>query len=354
MAQNKINMTPTYNKTGDTIAELLADIVSNTATIRDNMKGGGLGAKSKTNFINEVDESVHIADTTNDKLERLALISEKLPNFKGRLHNKLVDDLGVTVATTSLETLVQAVEGIDKHNCESHPDIKEDEYGKYIPLGLKEAFAIPTGYHTGNVRIIAVDDDECENEAHLNIGPTKYTGPLPGDISLVINSSLGVNKIDSAGNYYYDDQNHIEQKPYYGLTEVTIVPPDLQSIADSMEKALVTPGEVLKGSVFVGKDGVDVGTLEFKKYTIQSSDLPAPGSAMKYIEPVEGLVYKDIEIHPIPDHYLDISGGGTEVTGTVNLSGMMGNVTLNMSTPTYVKSVNVTIYNDIYDQLCSI
>lgn len=369
MAQ--INMTANDNGPSNalTIGELLENIVDNVDTIRGNMKGGGLGVKSVDSFGNSTDGTFMRGSDSDDDLAKLATASDKLPEYKGRLYKKLVKDpnssdtLGLIDKPinedsnpVSLNTLIAAVEGITKHDCESYLDNfekGEDDAGEYIKLGLKEAFAIPKGYHTGDVRIIAVDDDECENEAHLNIGATRYTAPLPGDASLVINNTA-VNKIDSNGNYIYDAPNHIQQAGYYGLTTVTIDPPDLQSIADQTNKTLAEASDVLKGSWFVGAEGMTQGTLQYETYEIASSDLPIPGAAMKVIDAPEDKVYKQIKVNPIPSHYLDISDGGTEVKGTVNLSEMKGNVTFSMNTPTYVKSVGVSVINDIYDILCSI
>lgn len=351
MAQN-INMTPNDNgpDTDKTVGELLDDIVSNVDTIRNNMKGGGLGVKSVDSFGNSEDGTFQTGDAYDDKLETLANASATLPICKGKLLKKLgpIKDggWGLAPANATLETLAQAVAEIDKHNCDSLATAT-DESGKYIPLNLGEAFFIPTGYHTGT-RIIAVDDDECENEAHLNIGATRYTAPLPGDASLVINSTR-VNTIDGDGKYEYDAQYGIKQSSYYGLTTVTIDPPDLQSIAGN--KTLATQDYVVDGTWFVGENGLTEGTLKFDTCTIASSDLPAPGSAVKIITAPDDIAYKEVKISPIPDRYLDTSGGGTVVTGTVNLSEMKGNVTFLMDQAKYVKSIKVDVINDIYAKL---
>jgi hypothetical protein len=338
-----------------TIGELLEDIVTNVDIIRNNMKGGGLGVKSVDSFGNSTDGTFQQGDGYDDKLEELAAASEKLPVCKGKLLNKLgpteSGGLGLAPANATLETLAQAVEDIDKHDCKSFATATDD-YGEYIPLNLGEAFSIPKGYHTGT-RIIAVDDDECENADHLNIGATRYTAPLPGDNSLVINNTE-VNAIDGDGNYIYDSPYHIKQTGYYGLTTVTIDPPDLQSIADQTGKTLATASDVLKDSWFVGAEGMTKGTLEYGTCEIESSDLPAPGSAVKTVSAPENIAYKEVKINPIPSHYLDISDGGKPVNETVNLSEMKGHVELKMDSPAYVRSINININNDIYGILCSI
>lgn len=354
MAQ--INMTASDNGTSDelTIGKLLENIVDNVDTIRNNMKGGGLGVKSVDSFGNSTDGTFQAGDAFDDNLAALATASGKLPEYKGRLINALVSErggLGLATTSTTLDGLISAVEGIGKHDCEDFATATDD-YGKYIPLGLGEAFIIPRGYHTGT-RIIAVDDDECENEDHLNIGMTRYTAPLPGGASLVINNTA-VNAIDGDGNYIYDSPYHIKQTGYYGLTTVTIDPPDLQSIADQTNKTLATASDVLKDSWFVGAEGMTKGTLEYGTCEIASSDLPAPGSAVKTVSAPENIAYKEVKINPIPSHYLDISDGGTSVTGTVNLSDMKGTVTFSMNQPKYVKDIEVKVINDIYDILCSI
>lgn len=355
MAQT-INMTASDNGPAEskTIGKLLEDIVKNVGDIRNNMKGGGLGVKSTDSFGNSTDGTFQKGDDYDDNLTALATASEKLPEYKGKLINALVSErggLGLATTSTTLDGLISAVEAIalNKHDCETLAN-DEDEYGKYYRLDLGEAFNIPAGYHTG-LRIIAKDDDECEDEAHLNIGATRYTAPLPGDASLVINSTA-VNKINENGDYFYDSPSHIEQTGYYGLTTVTIDPPDLQSIAGN--RTLAAASDVLKGTWFVGTEGMTEGTLKYETYEIASDALPAPGAAMEIISAPEDKAYKEIKINPIPPHYLDISDGGTPVAGTVNLSDMKGNVTFSMNTPTYVKSIGVTITNDIYDTLCSI
>jgi hypothetical protein len=353
MAQ--INMTANDNgETGAlTIDQLLENIVGNVDTIRNNMKGGGLGVKSVDSFGNSTDGTFQSGDLKDDNLAALATASEKLPEYKGRLINALVTErggLGLATTSTTLDGLIRAVEDIalSKHTCEDLATATDD-YGKYIPLNLGGVITISPGYHTGGMRIIAVDDDECENEAHLNIGATRYTAPLPGDASLVINNDA-VNRIDADGNYVYDSPNHIEQKGYYGLTTVTIDPPDLQDIAGS--RTLATEDYVVSGTWFVGAEGLTEGALEFDTCTIASSDLPAPGSAVKIVSAPDDIAYKEVKISPIPDYYLNTSGGGTPVVGTVKLSEMTGNVTFLMDQPKYVKSIKVdVIIDDIYNTL---
>lgn len=336
-----------------TIGELLEDIVTNVDIIRNNMKGGGLGVKSVDSFGNSTDGTFQQGDGYDDKLEELAAASEKLPVCKGKLLNKLgptkSGGLGLAPANATLETLAQAVEDMTKHDCKTLATATDD-YGEYIPLNLGEAFTIPTGYHTGT-RIIAVDDDECENEWHTNLGVTRYTAPLPGENALVINSDA-VNTIDSDGNYKYDSSGTIEQSGYYGLTTVTIDPPDLQSIAGN--RTLATAGYVLEGHWFVGAEGMKEGALEVRPITISEDDMPAPGGQPKTIEAKDGIVYNKIVVTPIPSHYLDISDGGKPVSETVNLSEMKGHVELKMDSPAYVRSINININNDIYGILCSI
>lgn len=336
-----------------TIGELLEDIVTNVDIIRNNMKGGGLGVKSVDSFGNSTDGTFQKGDGYDDKLEELAAASEKLPVCKGKLLNKLgptaSGGLGLAPANATLEILAQAVEDMTKHDCKSLAN-DEDEYGKYYRLDLGEAFIIPVGYHTG-LRIIAKDNDECENEWHTNLGVTKYTAPLPGENALVINSDA-VNTIDSDGNYKYDSSGTIEQSGYYGLTTVTIDPPDLQSIAGN--KTLATPGYVMEGYSFVGADGMEEGTLEVRPITISEDDMPAPGGQPKTIEAKDGIVYNKIVVAPIPSHYLDISDGGKPVSETVNLSEMKGGVELKMETPAYVSNISININNDIYDILSKI
>lgn len=365
MADNSVNITPDFVGSGSgtsssggnpTIGTLLNNIIDDIDTIRDNMKGGGLGVKSKDAFVNTTDGTTQAGDTTDDNLDALATASAKLPEYKGKLVDKLAA-LGVIQRTTNPDLLkiVTAVQGIDKHNCADHPNIKQDGQGPYIPLGLKEAFAIPKGYHTGGIRIIAVDDDECENDAHLNIGATKYTAPLPGDANLVINNT-SVNKVDSDGKYVYDAPNHIQQESYYGLTSVTIVPPDLEAIAaEKGVEHLAEESEVLKGFGFVDGTGFHVGTLEAVTYEIESEDIPAPGEKAKTILLPSEEMAKEITINPIPSHYLDISDGGKEVTGSVKLSDMTNqNVLFTDNTPKYVKSINISVVNDIYETLSKI
>lgn len=336
-----------------TIGELLEDIVTNVDIIRNNMKGGGLGVKSVDSFGNSTDGTFQKGDGYDDKLEELAAASEKLPVCKGKLLNKLgpteSGGLGLAPANATLEILAQAVEDMTKHDCKSLAN-DEDEYGKFYRLDLGEAFNIPVGYHTG-LRIIAKDDDECEAEAHLNIGATRYTAPLPGDASLVINSTA-VNKINENGDYFYDSPSHIEQTGYYGLTTVTIDPPDLQSIAGN--RTLAAASDVLKGTWFVGTEGMTEGTLEVRPITISEDDMPAPGGQPKTIEAKDGIVYNKIVVTPIPSHYLDISDGGKPVSETVNLSEMKGGVELKMETPAYVSNISININNDIYDILSKI
>lgn len=336
-----------------TIGELLEDIVTNVDIIRNNMKGGGLGVKSVDSFGNSTDGTFQQGDGYDDKLEELAAASEKLPVCKGKLLNKLgptkSGGLGLAPANATLETLAQAVEDMTKHDCKTLATATDD-YGEYIPLNLGEAFTIPTGYHTGT-RIIAVDDDECENEWHTNLGVTRYTAPLPGENALVINSDA-VNTIDSDGNYKYDSSGTIEQSGYYGLTTVTIDPPDLQSIAGN--RTLATAGYVLEGHWFVGAEGMKEGTLEVRPITISEDDMPAPGGQPKTIEAKDGIVYNKVVVTPIPSHYLDISDGGKPVSETVNLSEMKGGVELKMETPAYVSNISININNDIYDILSKI
>ena len=369
MAQ--INMTASDNGPSNalTIGELIENIIDNVDTIRNNMKGGGLGVNSVESFGNSTDGTFMRGSGSDDALVALATASEKLPEYKGRLYKKLVKD--PTISDTlglvdkpanedsypiSLNTLIAAVEGITKHDCESYLENfekGEDDTGEYIKLGLKEAFAIPAGYHTGGVRIIAVDDDECENEAHLNIGATRYTAPLPGDPSLVINNTA-VNKIDKNGNYYFDSSGTIEQTGFYGLTTVTIDPPNLTKIAGQTGKTLAEAGDVLSGTWFVGAGGMTKGELEFETRTIESSELPAPGTGIKTITAPDSVVYKEIKVSLSADQYLDISDGPTPVTGTVNLSEMKGNVTFSMMQPKYVQITGISVINDIYDKLCGI
>ena len=364
MADNKVDITPDFVGSGSgtsssggnpTIGTLLNNIIADVDTIRDNMKGGGLNVKSKDAFVNSEDGTTQVGDTTDDNLDTLATASANLPLYKGKLVNKLAG-LGVIQKTTNpnLSKIVEAVEGIDKHNCESFAT-KQDGQGKYIPLGLGEAWSIPKGYHTGNVRIIAVDDDECENNAHLNIGATKYTAPLPGDANLIINNT-SVNRVDSNGNYVYDAQNHIQQASYYGLTSVTIVPPDLDAIAtENKVENLADASEVLKGFGFVNKDGFQVGTLEAVTYEVASSDIPIPGTSAVTKNLPNDKMAKAVKINPIPSYYLNISDGGKEVTGTVNLSNMTNqDVSFSHDTPQYVKSINISVVNDIYEKLSKI
>ena len=241
----------------------------------------------------------------------------RIQTARNKIRTKLVD-LGLANATTKLDELATAIEGIE--NCGAYKGIVRE--GNSIP--------IPRGYHNGSGTISAIGDGGNYELQTKHITPTKAQQSVTADEGYYGLAAVTVGAIPS--NYH--DTNPVTATAADVLANKVIVNADGETVAGTMTnngaavKTLDTETVQYKIPAGYHNGGGSVSVVTETKGA-------TPTKSKQTITPTKGKVLSSVTVNPIPDEYITTSDadavaenileGKTAYVDGVLLTGTMAN-----------------------------
>ena len=211
----------------------------------------------------------------------------RLQTARNTIRTKLVE-LGLATATTKLDGLATAVEGIDNRGA-VNAQVQEGD-----------TFTIPKGYHNGSGVVAGVKGGGNYSLQEKTITPTKLQQAITADAGYYGLSGVTVNPIPDN----YNDTSIVTAVAADVLANKVVVNADGETITGTMpSNGAVSKTLDAKTTSYTVPNGYHNGS-GVVKITPESKTI-TPSKAEQTITPTSGKVLTSVLVEAIPDLYID-------------------------------------------------